>query len=172
MLDVRDVTPVLSVEERQEAPVVYWSSEILATDKARGWWPGKGDPPPLKSIAAPRCLRHPCCPFLDRGAAFPSVAFSSIEKLPSWAWSLRSGVSSMDDCRNVGHRQGPLLIANAGAPGGRWLHQGEWRGAPDRHSARRTGYQAGVARGSAGSSGIRCREDRLWSLAIGALNGI
>jgi hypothetical protein len=28
--------------------------------------------------------------------------FSPIEKLPSCAWSLRSGVSSMDDCLNVG----------------------------------------------------------------------
>jgi hypothetical protein len=33
--------------------------------------------------------------FLDRGLAFPSIAFLA-------AWSLRSGVSSTDDCLNVG----------------------------------------------------------------------
>src|SRR5215470_7017609 len=62
--------------------------------------------------------------------------------------------------------------ANAGAPGGRWLHQDERRGAPGRHSARRTGYRVAVARCSAGSSDIHCREEHWWRLAIGALNGV
>jgi hypothetical protein len=75
----------------------------------------------------------------------------------------------LPECRR--HRGLPL-IANAGAAGGRWLHQGERRGAPDRHSVRRTGYRAGLARCSAGSSGIHGRGDRWWRSAIGALNGV
>jgi len=32
----------------------------------------------------------------------PRLHFSPIEKFPSCAWSLRSGISSMDDCLNGG----------------------------------------------------------------------
>src|SRR5215470_1103760 len=55
---------------------------------------------------------------------------------------------------------GESLRANAGAAGGRWLHQDERRVPSDPHSARRTGYRAG-AKCSAGSNsnGLHCYED-------------
>jgi hypothetical protein len=59
----------------------------------------------------------------------------------------------------------PPLAVDVGAPDGRWRHR-DWRhGPPGHHSARRTGFPAGVLRRSAGSDGVRRRDDRWWRRA-------